>query len=45
MENTAYRQRFFSPIRLSGKSHDWHALLDEQLNTIAHVISESTWFQ
>lgn len=45
MENTAYRQRFLSRLGWQGESRDWHTLIDDQLNSIAKVISETGWFE
>ena len=45
MENTAYRQRFLARLGWQGESRDWSAFLEDQLNAIGNVISESGWFK
>ncbi|HVO69702.1 MAG TPA: cobyric acid synthase [Aggregatilineaceae bacterium] len=45
MENTAYRQRLLARLGWQGRSRDWYALVDDQLNTLAEVISRSGWFK
>ena len=45
LENTAYRQQFLAQLGWQGDSRDWNALIDDQLNAVANVISESGWFQ
>jgi adenosylcobyric acid synthase len=44
MENSAYRQRFLSRLGWQGESRHWHSVVDDQLNSIANVISDSGWF-
>src|SRR5262249_59699761 len=43
MENSAYRQRFLSRLGWQGDSRDWHSFVDDQLNSIAKVITDTGW--
>jgi len=45
MENTAYRQHFLARLGWQGQSRDWHASIENQLNSIAKVISQSGWLK
>lgn len=42
-ENIGFRQAFLARLGWQGKSRDWDAFLDSQLNTISRVIADSGW--
>lgn len=43
LENTPYRQRFLERLGWQGRSADWSAVLDAQIERVAALISEAGW--
>jgi adenosylcobyric acid synthase len=44
MENTAYRQHYLTRLGWQGQSQNWADLVDDQLDSIATIITDSGWF-
>jgi adenosylcobyric acid synthase len=43
-ENMAYRQQFLARLGWRGRSEDWHARLDRELDRVAELVEMTGWF-